>query len=83
MTNEKVFTDFGFTTYSEDGLPLPEPPLPEPDNRAERLIVAIEPLLKNLMKNPDDAYIHWPDRKDKIESFVAHLQSIVDGDTYK
>ena len=43
------------------------------------LMDAIEPLLKNLEKDSEkNAYIHWPNRKEKIVEFREKLQKIAD-----
>jgi hypothetical protein len=36
------------------------------------------PLLNNLAKDAEkNAYIHWPNRKEKIEAFKKKLQSLL------
>ena len=41
--------------------------------KVEKLIM---PLLYNLMKNPDDIYIKWPNRKTVIEKQVKKIVAI-------
>ena len=41
--------------------------------RVEKMIM---PLLYNLMKNPDDVYIKWPNRKAVIEKQVKKIVAI-------
>ena len=43
----------------------------------EKLIM---PLLVNLLKSADKDYIHWPNRKDKIQSQIDKLLSITRGE---
>jgi len=33
----------------------------------------IMPLLNNLKSNPEKDYIHWPNRKQKIDEFITSL----------
>jgi hypothetical protein len=38
----------------------------------------IMPLLKNLEKDADkNAYIHWPNRKEKIQQFIKKLDGLL------
>jgi hypothetical protein len=43
----------------------------------EKLIM---PLLVNLLKSADKDYIHWPNRKDKIQSQIDKLLSMTRGE---
>lgn len=43
----------------------------------EKLIM---PLLVNLLKTSDKDYIHWPNRKDKVQSQIDKLLSITRGE---
>ena len=43
----------------------------------EKLIM---PLLVNLLKSADKDYIHWPNRKDKIQAQIDKLLSITRGE---
>lgn len=48
------------------------------DDRAEKMYNAIIPFLNNLMKDSDTSdTIHWPNRKEKIESFIQKLEKIL------
>ena len=38
----------------------------------------IMPLLNNLKKNPDKPTINWPNREEKINEFIAKLNSILE-----
>lgn len=63
--------DFGFSIeHSED--------LVVSDNRAEKLRDMIMPLLNNLKKNPEADIIRWPNRVEKIDEFIAKMNSLVD-----
>lgn len=62
--------DFGFSTVDSIGLQE------EADQRVENIKAMIMPLLKNLMANSDSPYIHWPNRKEKIEEFIERLNEI-------
>jgi hypothetical protein len=70
--------DFGFTTVSEDVFLEAEESALEAQQKAERMYKLILPLLNNLAKDADtNAYIHWPNRKEKIEAFKKKLQSLI------
>ena len=70
--------DFGFTTVSEDVFIEAEESALEAQQKAERMYKLILPLLNNLAKDADkNAYIHWPNRKEKIEAFKNKLKSLL------
>lgn len=75
--------DFGFTSVGEDVFNAAEEQIQEAAqqaalDKATRVYNAILPLLNNLAKDADkNAYIHWPNRKEKIEQFKKKLLSIV------
>lgn len=70
--------DFGFTTVSEDVFQQAETAAQEGQQKAEAMYKAIVPLLNNLAKDSEkNAYIHWPDRKVKIEAFKKKLEHIL------
>jgi hypothetical protein len=45
-------------------------------NRLQMMYDAIIPLLKNLNKNPDQEYIKWPNRIEKVSQFKQKLDQI-------
>jgi hypothetical protein len=73
--------DFGFSVVSD-----PEAKVmtgaeikTETNTKAERMYKMIMPLLNNLMQDAESSeYIHWPNRKEKIESFIERLKTIKD-----
>lgn len=70
--------DFGFTTVSEDVFQQAEAVVQEGSAKAEAMYKAVLPLLNNLIKDADkNAYIHWPNRAEKIEAFKKKLLTIV------
>lgn len=70
--------DFGFTTVSEEVFAEAEAAVQEGTQKAEAVYNAIVPLLNNLAKDADkNAYIHWPNRVEKIEAFKKRLLAIV------
>lgn len=77
--------DFGFTAVSEDAFNATEEQLQAVAksagyNKAAAVYDAILPLLNNLAKDADkNAYIHWPNRLEKIEAFKTKLRAIVNG----
>lgn len=65
--------DFGFTTLSDNHIAA------QTDDKAMQMYHAILPLLNNLAKDSDkNAYIHWPNRAEKILQFKNKLQEILD-----
>jgi hypothetical protein len=70
--------DFGFTTVSDDVFAQAEAATQEGQLKADRIYKMVLPLLNNLAKDADkNAYIHWPNRAEKIEEFKKKLQSII------
>ena len=66
--------DFGFTAVDQIDLE------PEYDYRERlyKMYGLIEPLIKNLLKDTDKDIIKWPNRKEKLEYFLAQLQELLD-----
>lgn len=70
--------DFGFTTVSEDVFALAEAATQEGQQKAETIYKMVLPLLNNLVKDADqNAYIHWPNRAEKIEAFKKKLLGVL------
>ena len=70
--------DFGFTTVSEDIFTQAQQSAEESQAKAEAMYKLVLPLLNNLAKDADkNAYIHWPNRKEKIEAFKKKLESLL------
>ena len=68
--------DFGFSTVSADEY---NEQIVSKDTKVDNIYNAIMPLLNNLLKDSEtNPYIHWPDRKAKIEQFKLKLQKIKD-----
>lgn len=68
--------DFGFTTHSEENINTAE--VIAAQTKAEMMYQAIMPLLKNLKMDSDkNAYIHWPNRAEKIDQFISRLDKII------
>lgn len=59
--------DFGFSAVSEHEMA---------DTKLEKMFNLILPLLNNLKANPEKAYIHWPNRVEKIDEFIVELNKI-------
>jgi type VI protein secretion system component VasF len=78
--------DFGFTAVTADELDMYQEKKEELSSSNQQLDLteqkladlynAIQPLLNNLKRDPEKAYLLWPDRVKKIEQFQQHLQSI-------
>jgi len=74
MTNDDDF-DFGFTAVDFD----PTAVQAEVDTAQSKLIQVeglILPLLKNLLKNPEKEYIHWPKRAPIIQKQIDRIIAI-------
>jgi hypothetical protein len=79
--------DFGFLTVSQEQLKEREALAAQSakteafkanDEKVQRIYNLILPLLENLKKDADTKeYIYWPNRKGKIEAFIAKLQSVI------
>jgi hypothetical protein len=68
ITNIDEDFDFGFSTIDREDFVSSA----EVDARINKILNLIDPLLDNLMKNPDKD-IHWPDRDKKIKEFKKKL----------
>lgn len=75
--------DFGFSSISEDDFIAREDKavanaVESVQNKVEKMYHLILPLLDNLARDGEtNAYIHWPNRGDKIEQFKKKLIEIV------
>lgn len=66
--------DFGFSTIDPEEFTASERNVQE---KLDKMYNAIMPLLNNLMKDSDtNEYIHWPNRKKRIQEFILKLDSI-------
>ena len=90
MANSDEFNfddnDFGFTFEDSADLPTKEEAesletdFVREKDRAEELRDAIQPLLDNLKKNPEQDLIKWPNRVKAIEAFETKLDDIMTAD---
>lgn len=84
--------DFGFSAVSEDELKTIERELEAKVAKQEKqleqvsksyeeklntLYKMVMPLLKNLAKDSDKAYIYWPDRQKKMQDFIKKVEALV------
>lgn len=84
--------DFGFSAVSEEELKSLENQLKQEvsqksqelldveesyKGKLEQLYKTILPLLENLSKDSDKEYIYWPNRTQKMQSFIAKVKKIV------
>lgn len=67
--------DFGFTAVDFDPTEL-QGQVDETKSKLQQVEGLILPLLKNLMKNPDKDYIHWPKRVDVIQKQIDKILAI-------
>ena len=75
--------DFGFTATTSESVAAPviqdanQTLEQKYQAKVDRIVKAITPLLNNLAKDSDTKeYIHWPNRKAKIEEFRKKLNDI-------
>lgn len=71
---EEIF-DFGFTAVDHDPDEVTKEIRKARDYRKafEKLWKDVDHFLTNLEKNPEKAYIHWPNRVEKIEQFRKRI----------
>jgi predicted DNA-binding ArsR family transcriptional regulator len=92
LSLDDAYDDFGFSVVSEDELKALERKLQQEvqekssslveiektyQGKLEQLYKAIMPLLKNLAKDGEKEYIFWPNRVEKMQQFIAKVESIV------
>lgn len=86
MTSIKLDEDFDFGFTSVDENDINKEVLTELSDtsdlykqRLEQMYKLITPLIKNLMADADTkAYIHWPNRKEKLIQFQKQLDALLD-----
>lgn len=86
MTSIKLDEDFDFGFTSVDESDINKEVLIELSDtsdlyksRLEQMYKLITPLIKNLMADADTkAYIHWPNRKEKLIQFQKQLDALLD-----
>ena len=81
--------DFGFTLVDENELEAVQKAqetvssasasTSETQEKVDKLVNAVQPLLNNLKQNPEKEYILCPNRLAKIEQFEDHIQNIYKG----
>lgn len=84
--------DFGFTAMSESDLKAVEKQLQQTveektseleqvsrtyDEKLNALYKMVMPLLKNLSKDSELAYIYWPDRQKKMAEFIKKIDALM------
>lgn len=84
--------DFGFSAVSEEELKSLENQLKQEVSQKSQELLAVEetykgkleqlyktvlPLLENLAKDSDKEYIYWPNRTQKMQSFITKVKKIV------
>ena len=80
--------DFGFSTidteeiqgYNQSEIDFLKSEVEERDLRLAKMQFAINKLLENLSKNPQQELIKWPNRVQKIEEFRLKLNRIRTGE---
>jgi hypothetical protein len=85
VPQEYLGFDFGFTGVDEteikqdviDALNEKDQALTDKEQELQQKIKILEslivPLLNNLIKTADKAYIHWPNRKDKCQEMLEKV----------
>ena len=80
--------DFGFSTvdteeiqgYNQPEIDFLKSEVQERDLRLTKMYAAINKLLVNLSKNPEQELIKWPNRLEKINEFKQKLDRIRKGE---
>jgi len=75
MSNDDDDFDFGFTAVDFDPTAV-QAEVDTAQSKLQQLENMVLPLLKNLMKNPDKAYIHWPNRETVIQKQIDRILAI-------
>lgn len=75
MSNNDDDFDFGFTAVDFDPTAV-QAEVDTAQSKLQQLESLVIPLLKNLMKNPDKAYIHWPNRDVVIQKQIDRILAI-------
>ena len=66
--------DFGFSFTDDDSTVSVD----DLNDKLLGLRDMIMPLLNNLKANPEQEYIKWPNRQDKIDAFIAKMNAYID-----
>jgi hypothetical protein len=67
--------DFGFTAVDFDPTAV-QAEVDETKTRLQQVEALILPLLRNLQKNPEKEYIHWPNRAPVIQKQIDRILAI-------
>lgn len=67
--------DFGFTAVDFDPTAV-QAEVDETKTRLQQVEGLILPLLRNLQKNPEKEYIHWPNRAPVIQKQIDRILAI-------
>lgn len=82
-TIDPIDFDFGFTIVDDDELETVQEAKTSAEatqERLDKLYKSIQPLLKNLKKDPEKSSIKWPNRVEKVEQFEEHIRKIYNGE---
>jgi hypothetical protein len=66
--------DFGFSFTDDDSTVSVD----DLNSKLLGLRDMIMPLLNNLKANPEQEYIKWPNRQEKIDAFIAKMNAYID-----
>lgn len=73
--------DFGFSLMTEDEIKenekILETAVLTESAKLEAFKNMIMPFLNNLTKNPEKEYIFWPDRAEKVQQFIAKIETFL------
>jgi hypothetical protein len=67
--------DFGFTAVDFDPTAV-QAEVDTAQNKLQQVESLMLPLLRNLMKNPEKEYIHWPNRAPIIQKQIDRILAI-------
>lgn len=75
MIEDELGDDFGFTAVDFDPTAVMAE-VDETKTKLQQVEAMIMPLLRNLQKNPDKAYIHWPNRDAVIQKQIDRILAV-------
>lgn len=70
---DSKLNDFGFSTVHEEKIES----LKSSNDKLNNLYNLIMPFFNNLLVKPEENYIYWPNRVEKIKEFINKINQIV------
>lgn len=70
---DSKLNDFGFSTIHEEKIES----LKSSNDKLNNLYNLIMPFFNNLLVKPEENYIYWPNRTEKVKEFINKINQIV------